>query len=129
MENECKCVSMNLTRKHGRGWEGAASKSDAVDRTSVPRLSFFFFLGFAPNRLRFAPNRLRFAPNRADSARIRSYRPYRVVLAGDRYGRNRLKSVLKLAGAAEILTSDVFLAFFFLYFVNQAILMCFLRIF
>ena len=33
----------NLSRKHRRGWEGAAPASDAVARASVPRLSFFFF--------------------------------------------------------------------------------------
>ena len=82
-------------RKHGRGWGGAAPASDAVARASVQHLSFFFFsdscrLGsICPDVARFVPNRLRFAPNRADSAKIGPYRPYRVVLADGRYGRNR----------------------------------------
>ena len=73
--------------------------SDAVARASVPRLSFFFFssdshqLGsIRTDAARFMPNRFQFAPNRADSAKIGPYLPYRVVAAGDqygRYGRNR----------------------------------------
>ena len=31
-------------RKHGCCWKGAAPEFDAVDRASMPRLSFFFFL-------------------------------------------------------------------------------------
>ena len=82
-------------------------------RPRVGAASELFF--FSPIRADAA----RFAPNRANSARIRPYRPYQVILADDRYGRNRPKSTLKLIEAAEILTSDVFLAFFFLCFVNQ----------
>ena len=121
--------------------------SDAVDRESgrVWVFFFFFFLGFEPNRLdsrrcgsiRAESASIRaesgwFGPNRADSARIGSYRPYRVVSTGDRYGRygrngpetaeigrKMPKLALKLAGAAEIPTSDVFFAFFFLCFMNQ----------
>ena len=78
-----------------------------------PRLGFFFF--FFPriraNAARFMPNRLRFAPNRADSAKIEPYLPYWVILASDRYGRNRPetaetcqkrpKSALNMAGKVE----------------------------
>ena len=85
---------IDTSRKNRRGWEGAAPASDAVARASVPRLRFFFFFFF----LRFGPNWLQFVPNQADSARIGPYRPYQIVLAGDRYSRNRPKSALKLAG-------------------------------
>ena len=120
------CIRCGLTQD---------AASDAVARALV-RVYFFFFsricadaARFVPNRLRFVPNRLQFAPNQADSAKIGPYRPYQVVSASDRYGRNkpetaeigrkRPKLALKLAGAAEILTSDVFFAFFFLCFMNQ----------
>ena len=78
---------------------------------------FFFFLdsrrlgSIRADAARFVPNRLRFAPNRADLAKIGPYRPYRVVSAGGRYGRNRPetaetcrkrpKSALNMAGKAE----------------------------
>ena len=76
---------------HGRGWEGAAPESDAVDRASVPRLFFFFFSD--SRRLgSIRADATRFAPNRADSARIGPYRPYRSISAGDRYGQNRPES-------------------------------------
>ena len=38
---------------HGHGRMGAAPASDAAACVSVPRLSFFFFLGFAPTWLQF----------------------------------------------------------------------------
>ena len=83
----------NLSRKHRLGWEGAALASDAVARAAVPRLSFFFF--FFPriraDAAQFTSNRLRFTLNRADSARIGPYRPYRIILASNRYGWNRLE--------------------------------------
>ena len=71
--------------------------SDAVARASVRVCVFFFFIGFAPNR--------------ADLAKLGPYRPYRVVSAGGRYGRNRPetaetcrkrpKSALNMAGKSE----------------------------
>ena len=108
-----------ISRKHGRGTRGAAPASDAVAR-ALDRVYFFFFFFFSDSRrlgsiradaARFVPNRLRFAPNRADSAKIGPYRPYRVVSAGGRYGRNRPetaetcrkrpKSALNMAGKVE----------------------------
>ena len=95
--------------------------------------AFFFSSRIRADSARFAPMRLRFASNRADLAKIGPYRPYRVVSAGGRYGRNRLetaetcrkrlKSVLNMARKGE---TCILLSFFF---VNQGIVMCFLRIF
>ena len=78
----------NLSRKHRLGWEGAALASDAVARAAVPRLSFFFFFlpRISADAAQFTLNRLRFTLNRADSARIGPYRPYRIILASNRYG-------------------------------------------
>ena len=89
-----------------------------------PRLSFFFSdssrIGWIrADAARFAPNRLRLASNRADSARIGLYRPATDTADTAETGRKRPKLALKLAGAVEILTSDVFFAFFFLCFMNQ----------
>ena len=118
-------------RMHGRGWEGGAPESDAARRgtrrptrlTASPAASeFFFFSRIRAESAGFAPTRLDSRRIGPISARIGPYRPYRVVSAGDRYGRygrNRPKSALKIAGEAEILTSDAFLALFFLCFVNQ----------
>ena len=50
---------------------------------------FFFFSRICADAAWFTPNRLRFEPNQADSARIRPYWPYRIVSAGNWYGRNR----------------------------------------
>ena len=58
-------------------------------RRTASAFFFFFFSRIRADAARFVPNWLRFALNRADSAKIRPYRPYRVVLAGGRYGRNR----------------------------------------
>ena len=76
-----------------------------------PRLCFFFFFSDSCRLGSIRANMARFVPNRADSARIGPYRPYRVVLAGDRYGRNRPetaetcrkrpKSALNIARKAE----------------------------
>ena len=62
---------------------------------------FFFFLGFAPTRLRFTPNW-------ANSARIGLYRPYWSVSAGNRDSRNRTKLALNLAGKAKIPTLEAY---------------------
>ena len=61
--------------------------SDAVACALVPRLSFFF-PRIHTDVARFMPNRLRFTSNRANLARIRPYRPYRIVSVDDRYGQN-----------------------------------------
>ena len=90
---------------------------------------FFFFFSSDSHQLgsirtdaaRFVPNRLQFAPNRADSAKIRPYLPYRVVAAGDqygRYGRNRPWIWPEKPKFSPYRHSNVFLAFFFLCFVN-----------
>uniref|UniRef100_A0A7N2LCT2 R13L1/DRL21-like LRR repeat region domain-containing protein n=1 Tax=Quercus lobata TaxID=97700 RepID=A0A7N2LCT2_QUELO len=67
----------------------------------------------------------------ADAAEIGPTRSVSAISAGDRYGRNRNrpkqagisrnrpKLAVKIAGEAEILASDAFLALFFLCFVNQ----------
>ena len=102
-----------------------------------PRLRFFFFFSWIrTDSARFASMQLDSCRIGFDSRRIRLIRPksgrighigsYRPAAdtaeigrktAGT--GRKRPKLALKLAGAAEILTSDVFFAFFFLCFMNQ----------
>ena len=51
--------------KHGRGWEGAASESDADAHMSVLRLSFFFFF----SRIRTDSALIRAKPGRFDQNR------------------------------------------------------------
>ena len=120
---------IDTSRKNRRGWEGAAPASDAVARASVPRLSFFFFFFFPQIRAELASIRAEsgwFGQNRAVSAisnRI-GRRPIQPKQAEN--GRNRPWNSPE---TAKILTSKVFLAFLFLCFVNQGIVMCFLRIF
>ena len=140
-------ATQSCSRKHGRGWEGGAPESDAARRgtrrptrlTASPAASEFFFFFFFSDSSRIGwirADAARFAPNRADFGRNRAVsaisgrigrRPIRPKQA--EIGRNLPKLALELAGSAEILTSDVFFAFFFLCFMNQSILMCFLRIF
>ena len=97
---------------------------DAADRASVTRR--------ATSRHVAAPKSGRRGPNRADLVRIGHIGQYRPMTdAADKaetgrnlpkqagIGRNRPKSAVKIAGEAEILTSDAFLALFFLCFVNQ----------
>ena len=100
--------------------------SDAVAHASILHLSFFFLPRIRADMARFTLNRLQFASNQVNSAKIRLYWP---AIDTAKTGRKRSKSALKLTGTAEILTSEVFLAFFFLCFVNQGIVMCFLRTF
>ena len=57
------------------------------------------------------------------------YRPATNMADTAKTGQKQLKLALKLTGTAEILTSKVLFAFFFLCFVNQSMVMCFLRIF
>ena len=120
---------------------GAAT--DTTTRVSVLRLSFFFFfLGFMPTRLRFAPIQadLRriglIRPKLGRIIQIRLYRPMietaEISLESCRNSRNRLrirpkhpKSVLPQFYSEYLLLflcfpfCFVFLAFFFLCFVNQ----------
>ena len=109
--------------------------SDAVARALVRvRVCVFFFFFFSNSRqlssihanaTRFVPNRLRFAPNRSDSAKIRPYRPYRVVLAGGRYCRNMPETAeigLEYGQKSRNLHSSFF-------FCESRHSMCFLRIF
>ena len=119
---------IDTSRKNRRGWEGAAPASDAVARASVPRLSFFFFF-FSSDSGRIGFNSCRIRLIRPESGRIGHIGLYWPAIDTAEIGRKRPKSTLKLAGTAKILTSEVFLAFFFLCFVNQGIVMCFLRIF
>ena len=118
---------IDTSRKHGRNWEGAAPASDAVARASVLRLSFFFFFPSDSGRIGFDSCRIRLI--RPESGRIGHIRLYWLATDTAETGRKRPKSALKLAGTAKILTSKVFLAFLFLCFVNQGIVMFFLRIF
>ena len=80
---------------------------------------FFFFIGFAPTWLdscRIGFDSCRTGLIRPELGRIESYWP---VADTAETGRKWPKSALKLIGTAEILTLEVFLAFFFLCFVNQ----------
>ena len=119
----------NLSRKHRRGWEGAAPASDAVARAAVPRLSFFFSLGFAPTRLksrRTGFDSCWIGLIRPESGHIGSYRTATVTAET---GRNRPWIWPEKPKLSPQRHSNVFLAIFFLCFVNQGIVMCFLRIF
>ena len=69
--------------KHRRSWEGAASESDAVAHALVPRLSFFFFLGFATTQL----------DSRWTGHILAIIGPYWVVSASDRNGPKWVKQV------------------------------------
>ena len=104
-----------------------------------PRLRFFFFFSdsrrlgsIRADAARFVPNRLRFMPNRADSAQIGPYRPYPVVSAGSRYGRNRPENARNTPETAEIgleygqKSWNLHSSFFFC---ESRHSMCFLRIF
>ena len=116
---------------------GAAS--DMVARVSMLRLSFFFFLGFMPTRLRLAPNRV-------NSARIKLYRLHRVVSTSNQNGHNRPKTALNHARIVKIsfewglnilnlsflnfiLNICCFFCVFFFVLWIKVIVMCFLRIF
>ena len=103
---------------------------------SYPRIGaaseFFFFLGFTPTQLdshRIDFDWCRIGLIQPESGRIGHIGLYWPATDTAETGRKWVKSALKLVGTAEILTSVVFLAFFFLCFVNQGIVMCFLRIF
>ena len=91
---------------------------DAVDRASVPCHAAWQL----PNRADAAEigaEAVQIGPTRSVSAISVNIgrRPIRSKQAG--ICQNRLKSAVKIAGEAEILTSDAFLALFFLCFVNQ----------
>ena len=100
------------------------TRPNAVTRASVLCLSFFFF--FFP-RIRADSASIRtepgwFGQNRAVSAILgRISRRLKQAEIGLESSRNSRNSHLR--------HSNVFLAFFFLCFVNQGIVMCFLRIF
>ena len=132
---------------HGHGTRGAALASDAVRcvtrrPTWLPAhrtaSAFFFFsdshrLGsIRADAARFMLNRLRFASNRADSAKIGPYRPYQVISAGGRYGRNRSENDRNMPETAEIdleygrKSRNLPSSFFFC---ESRHSMCFLRIF
>ena len=53
---------------------------------------FFFFPQIRVNSARFAPTQLDLRQIGFDSRRIGPYWPYWIVLAGDRYGRNKPKT-------------------------------------
>ena len=80
--------------KHRHSWEGVAPESDAgcgVQR-GYPRINaFFFFSRIHVDLARFVPTQLLFKPYQANAARIKPYRPNRVVSADDWNGLKRLK--------------------------------------
>ena len=120
-QSSITCACLESTDEAGRVAHPSPTRRDAGRgvRRGWPHVGaaseFYLFIYFSW----ICANSAQFALNQDDSARIRPYWPYQVVSAGDWYGRNRPKLASKLAGAVEILTSDVFLAFFFLCFVNQ----------
>ena len=63
--------------------------------TRLPALCWYsvwvFFFFWIHVWLQFAPTRLRFVPNWADSARIWSYRPNQIILAGSQNRPKRLR--------------------------------------
>ena len=128
---------------HGHGKMGAAPASDAA---LVPRLSFFFFTGtrqLSSDLRQLGFNSHQTGPIRPKSARI-SWQPKQAKIGLESCWNswNRLwirpkhpKSVLPQFYSEYLLLllcflfCFVFLAFFFLCFVNQGHIMCFLRIF
>ena len=98
---------------------------------------FFFFCSWIhADSARFTPTRLdshRRSSIHAKSASIDAepcwFGHNRAISAGNRYGRNWPWIWPEKPKLSPQRHSDVFLAFFFLCFVNQGIVMCFLRIF
>ena len=96
-----------------RGWPRVGAASNI----------YFIFFKIHDDTARFAPTWLdsrRTGLIQPESSLIGHLGPYRPPIQPKQVGndRNRPKSAVKLARATEILTSDVFLAFFFLCFVN-----------
>ena len=128
-------------RKYGCGWEGVALASNAAwFRTRCPMqlparqccVWVFFSLGFTPMWLDSC--QIDFDSHRIgliwpELGRIGHIGLYQLTTDTAKTCQKRPKLALKLVETAEILTLVVFLAFFFLCFVNQGIVMCFLRIF
>ena len=113
-----------IPRMHGRGSQAGAPASDAAGRGDVggtPQTARPSRV--VPRRATWRiPTRADAAKTGADAAKIgptRSVSAVSAISAGDRYGRNRPKSAVKIVGEAEILASDAFLALFILCFVNQ----------
>ena len=103
---------------------------DAVARATVLRLRFFFFF-FSDSHQR-GSIRLRFASNRADSAISGCISRWLIRLIWPEKaetGRNRPWIWPEKPKLSPQRHSNVFLAIFFLCFVNQGIVMCFLIIF
>ena len=118
----------------GRGvWRGCSRVG--------PRLCFFFFffLGFAPTQLdscrigfdscRIGFNSCRTRRIRPKSSRIGHIGSYRPTADTAKVGRKRPKHAGNGRNRSWIWPEKLKLAFFFLFFVNQGIVMCFLRIF
>ena len=123
--------------------KGNLESTDAAPEVPYPRPTrlparpsasafFFFFLSdslrlgsIRADAARFVPNLIRFAPNqpRPKSGCIGHIRSYRLVADTAETGRKRLKSALNMAGKSETCL------LFFFFFVNQGIVICFLRIF
>ena len=125
-------------RMHGRGWEGAAPESDAVDRASVLRLPFFFFLRFVPTRLdsrRCGSIRAESASNRAEPAcfgHIGTYWPATDTTDTAETCRNRPKQAeigLETRRRGRISDLRCVSCLILSLFCESSILMCFLRIF
>ena len=117
----------NPSMMHGSGKMGAAPASDTT--TLLPTCQchvwFFFFFFYTDSRW-LSTNSCQFAPNWADSPRIRPYRPTTEMA---KTGQNRPWISSEKPKFPPQRHINVFLAFFFLCFVNQGLVMCFLRIF
>ena len=128
-------------RKHGRGTRGAAPASDAGRGCprDGPRLRFFFFSRIRADSARFAPMRLDSCRIGFDLRRTGLIRPksgcishigsYRLAADTAETGRKRPKQAEMAKIGLEYGWKSRNLPYLFIYFLNQGIVMCFLRIF
>ena len=80
-----KCIDARLERT----WLGGCCTRVRCGCPCVDAAFEFFFSRIHADAARFTPNQLRFAPNRLRFGSNQAVRTYRIVSAGDRYGRNR----------------------------------------
>ena len=88
---------------------------------------FFFFLGFTPTRLDSRQRGSIHAELASIHVKPGWFYHNRAISADDRYGRNWPWIWPEKPKLSPQRHSDVFLAFFFLYFVNQGIVNCFFK--